>query len=128
MIQTQTKLRIIDNSGARTSQCIKVLGGFKKRYAKVGDSIITSTKKVKSGLGANTRSKVKKGSVNKAVVLRTTKPIHRKDGSTIKFSENAAMLLNQQGNPVGTRIIGLIPKELKKYKGTRIASIASGTI
>ena len=128
MIQTQTKLKVIDNSGARTVQCIKVLGGYKRRYAKVGDHIITSIKKVKANSNLTTKKKVKKGSVTKAVILRTKKPIRRKDGSSIKFSENSVLLLNQQENALGTRVVGLVPKELKKYKGIRVASLASGTL
>ena len=95
MIQTQTKLKVIDNSGAKLGQCIKVLGGYRKN-AKVGDTIVLSVKKIKTAIGVNAKAKVKKGSVNKAVILRTKKPTLRKDGSSIRFMENAALVLNQR--------------------------------
>ena len=128
MIQTQTKLKVIDNSGAKLGQCIKVLGGYRKKNAKVGDTIVLSVKKVKTAIGVNAKAKVKKGSVNKAVILRTKKPTLRKDGSSIRFMENAALVLNQQGQPVGTRVLGVIPKELKSHKGARITSLAAGVL
>ena len=109
-------------------QCIKVLGGYRKRYAKVGDQIVVTVKKAKTPVGRNLKAKVKKGSVNKAILIRTKKPTKRKDGSSISFAENATLLLNAQEQPVGTRIIGPIPYELKKYKGIRLASLASGII
>ena len=129
MIQTQTKLKVIDNSGAKLGQCIKVLGGYRKKNAKVGDTIVLSVKKkIKTAIGVNAKAKVKKGSVNKAVILRTKKPTLRKDGSSIRFMENAALILNQQGQPVGTRVLGVIPKELKSHKGARITSLAAGVL
>lgn len=128
MIQTQSKLKVTDNSGGKIVQCIKVLGGYRKRYAKVGDQIVVTVKKAKTPVGRNLKAKVKKGSVNKAILIRTKKPTKRKDGSTISFAENATLLLNAQEQPVGTRIIGPIPYELKKYKGIRLASLASGII
>ena len=113
MIQTQTKLKIIDNSGAKVSQCIKVLGGYRKKTATVGDTIVVSIKKVKTGI-SNTKSKIRKGQVTKALVLQTKKAIHRKDGSSLRFKDNSALILNQQGQPYGTRVLGVIPKETKK--------------
>lgn len=128
MIQTQSKLKVTDNSGGKIAQCIKVLGGYQKRYAKVGDQIVVTVKKAKTPVGRNLKAKVKKGSVNKAILIRTKKSTRRKDGSSISFAENATLLLNAQEQPVGTRIIGPIPYELKKYKGIRLASLASGII
>ena len=128
MIQTQTKLKIIDNSGAKLAQCIKVLGGYRKKNAKVGHRIVISVKKVRTNTGLNTKAKVKKGSVNKAIILRTKKATLRKDGSSIRFMENAALVLNQQGQPLGTRVLGVIPKELKRYKDARIVSLATGVL
>jgi large subunit ribosomal protein L14 len=129
MIQTQTKLIISDNSGGKLAQSIKILGGYKKRYAQIGDPIVVTVKKAKTTTGLNTKTKVKKGSVNKGIVLRTKKPLSRKDGSSIRFFENSILLLNQQEQPVGTRVIGIVPRELKKYKGgVRITSMASGTL
>ena len=128
MIQTQSKLKVTDNSGGKIAQCIKVLGGYQKRYARTGDQIIVAVKKAKIPVGRNLKAKVKKGSVNKAILIRTRKPLQRKDGSSISFAENATLLLNAQEQPVGTRIIGPIPYELKRYKGIRLASLASGII
>jgi len=127
MIQTQTKLKIIDNSGAKVSQCIKVLGGYRKKTAKVGDTIVVSIKKVKTG-NSNTKSKIRKGHVTKALVLQTKKAIHRKDGSSLRFKDNSALILNQQGQPSGTRVLGVIPKEIKQYKQARVASLAPGIL
>ena len=128
MIQTQSKLKVTDNSGGKIAQCIKVLGGYQKRYARTGDQIVVAVKKAKIQVGRNLKVKVKKGSVNKAILIRTRKPLQRKDGSSISFAENATLLLNAQEQPVGTRIIGPIPYELKRYKGIRLASLASGII
>jgi|TARA_B110000977_G_C11051121_1_gene482355 large subunit ribosomal protein L14 len=128
MIQTQSKLKVTDNSGGKIAQCIKVLGGYQKRYARTGDQIVVAVKKAKIPVGRNLKVKVKKGSVNKAILIRTRKPLQRKDGSSISFAENATLLLNAQEQPVGTRIIGPIPYELKRYKGIRLASLASGII
>tara|TARA_B100000768_G_C11231429_1_gene355242 strand:- start:523 stop:909 length:387 start_codon:yes stop_codon:yes gene_type:complete len=128
MIQTQSKLKVTDNSGGKIAQCIKVLGGYQKRYARTGDQIVVAVKKAKIPVGRNLKAKVKKGSVNKAILIRTRKPLQRKDGSSISFAENATLLLNAQEQPVGTRIIGPIPYELKRYKGIRLASLASGII
>lgn len=128
MIQTQSKLKVTDNSGGKIAQCIKVLGGYRKRYARVGDQIVVTVKKAKTPVGRNLKAKVKKGSVNKAILIRTRKPTSRKDGSSISFAENSTLILNTQEQPIGTRIIGPIPYELKKYKGIRLASLASGII
>lgn len=118
MIQMQTNLDVADNSGARRVQCIKVLGGSKRRYASVGDIIVVSVKE------AIPRGRVKKGTVTRAVVVRTAKDIHRPDGSVIRFDRNAAVLVNPQGEPVGTRIFGPVPRELRARKHMKIVSLA----
>ena len=107
MIQMQTNLDVADNSGARRVMCIKVLGGSKRRYASIGDIIVVSIKE------AIPRGRVKKGDVMKAVVVRTAKDIRRADGSAIRFDLNAAVLINNQSEPVGTRIFGPVPRELR---------------
>ena len=117
MIQMQTKLDVADNSGARKVQCIKVLGGSHRRYAHVGDVIKVSVKE------AAPRGKVKKGDVMNAVVVRTTNGVRREDGSKIKFEDNAAVLLNAQKQPIGTRIFGPVVRELRK-KFMKIVSLA----
>jgi large subunit ribosomal protein L14 len=118
MIQQETNLDVADNSGARRVQCIKVLGGSKRRYAGVGDIIVVSVK------DAIPRGRVKKGSVMKAVVVRTAKDIRRVDGSSIRFDHNAAVLINAQGEPVGTRIFGPVPRELRGKNQMKIVSLA----
>lgn len=118
MIQMQTNLDVADNSGARRVQCIKVLGGSKRRYASVGDIIVVSVKE------AIPRGRVKKGDVMKAVVVRTAKEIHRADGSVIRFDRNAAVLVNPQGEPVGTRIFGPVTRELRARNHMKIVSLA----
>jgi large subunit ribosomal protein L14 len=118
MIQAETKLEVADNSGARKVQCIKVLGGSKRRYASVGDIIVVSVKE------AIPRGKVKKGQVLKAIVVRTAKELHRADGSAIRFDTNAAVLINNQGEPIGTRIFGPVPRELRARKHMKIISLA----
>ncbi|MHA1523060.1 MAG: 50S ribosomal protein L14 [Alphaproteobacteria bacterium] len=118
MIQMQTNLEVADNSGARRVQCIKVLGGSKRRYASVGDIIVVSVKE------AIPRGRVKKGDVIKAVVVRTAKDIRRADGSVIRFDSNAAVLINPQGEPVGTRIFGPVTRELRGKKHMKIISLA----
>ncbi len=107
MIQMQTNLDVADNSGARRVQCIKVLGGSKRRYASVGDIIVVSIKE------AAPRGKVKKGDVRRAVVVRVAKDIQRPDGSVIRFDSNAAVIINNNGEPIGTRIFGPVPRELR---------------
>jgi large subunit ribosomal protein L14 len=118
MIQTETKLKVADNSGAKLLLCIKVLGGSKRRYATVGDIIVVSVKE------AMPNSKVKKGDVAKAVVVRTAKEIRRQDGSYIKFDENSAVLINQQKEPIGTRIFGPVARELRAKNFMKIISLA----
>ena len=118
MIQMQSNLDVADNSGARRVQCIKVLGGAKRRYAHVGDIIVVSVKE------AIPRGRVKKGEVRKAVVVRTSKDIKRRDGSVIRFDANAAVLVNNQGEPIGTRIFGPVPRELRAKNHMKIISLA----
>ena len=118
MIQQETNLDVADNSGARRVQCIKVLGGSKRRYATVGDIIVVSVKE------AMPRGRVKKGDVRKAIVVRVSKDIKRKDGSTIRFDSNAAVLINNQGEPIGTRIFGPVTRELRTERFMKIVSLA----
>jgi large subunit ribosomal protein L14 len=118
MIQMQTNLEVADNSGAKRVMCIKVLGGSKRRYATVGDIIVVSVKE------AMPRGRVKKGDVRKAIVVRIAKDIKRKDGSTIRFDSNAAVLINNQGEPIGTRIFGPVPRELRAKNQMKIVSLA----
>ncbi len=118
MIQQETNLDVADNSGARRVQCIKVLGGSKRRYASVGDVIVVSVKE------AIPRGRVKKGAVMKAIVVRTAKDIRRADGSAIRFDRNAAVLINAQGEPDGTRIFGPVPRELRGKNQMKIISLA----
>ncbi|MBK1866970.1 50S ribosomal protein L14 [Nordella sp. HKS 07] len=118
MIQQETNLDVADNSGAKRVQCIKVLGGSKRKYAYVGDVIVVSVK------DAIPRGRVKKGNVMKAIVVRTAKDIRRADGSVIRFDRNAAVLINAQGEPVGTRIFGPVPRELRAKNQMKIISLA----
>jgi large subunit ribosomal protein L14 len=118
MIQMQTVLDVADNSGARRLQCIKVLGGSKRRYANIGDIIKVSIKE------AIPRGKVKKGDVYSAVVVRTRKGVRRADGSVIRFDGNAAVLLNAQLQPIGTRIFGPVTRELRSERFMKIISLA----
>ncbi len=118
MIQTETRLNVADNSGAKLVGCIRVLGGTRRRYARVGDVIIVSVKE------ALPNSKVKKGDVMRAVVVRTAKEIGRTDGSYIRFDDNSAVLINPQGEPVGTRIFGPVARELRAKKFMKIISLA----
>lgn len=118
MIQMQSNLEVADNSGARRVQCIKVLGGAKRRYAHVGDVIVVSVKE------AIPRGRVKKGDVRKAVVVRTAKSIRREDGTVIRFDSNAAVILNNNNEPVGTRIFGPVPRELRAKNYMKIISLA----
>jgi large subunit ribosomal protein L14 len=118
MIQAETKLKVADNSGAKLLLCIKVLGGSKRRYASVGDIVIVSVKE------AMPNSKVSKGSVMRAVIVRTAKEIHRPDGSHIKFDDNSAVLINQQNEPIGTRIFGPVARELRAKRFMKIISLA----
>ena len=118
MIQEETNLVVADNSGAKKIRCIRVLGGHDKRYASVGDLIVVSVKSAIPG------APVKKGDVSRAVVVRTTKEVKRKDGSFIRFDENAAVLLNPQGEPRGTRIFGPVARELRERQFMKIISLA----
>jgi large subunit ribosomal protein L14 len=118
MIQMQTVLDVADNSGAKKLMCIKVLGGSKRKYASVGDIIVVSVKEAMPG------SKVKKGDVMKAVVVRTAKEIPRPDGSYIRFDHNSAVLINAQMEPIGTRIFGPVARELRARKFMKIISLA----
>ncbi len=118
MIQMQSKLFVADNSGARKIQCIKVLGGSKRRSASIGDIIVVSIK------DAIPRAKVKKGDVYKAVIVRTSKDFKRKDGSAIRFDKNAAVLLDKQEEPIATRIFGPVTRELRSKKFMKIISLA----
>ena len=118
MIQMQTNLDVADNSGARRVMCIKVLGGSKRKYASVGDVIVVSVKE------AIPRGRVKKGDVMKAVIVRVAKDIRRSDGSVIRFDRNAAVLINKQNEPIGTRIFGPVVRELRAKKFMKIISLA----
>lgn len=118
MIQQESRLKVADNSGAKEVQCIRVLGGTKRRYARVGDMIVCSVK------SADPRSTVKKGDVVKCVVVRTRKELRRKDGSYIRFDENAAVLLSTDGGPRGSRIFGPVARELREKGYMKIVSLA----
>ena len=118
MIQMQTNLEVADNSGARRVMCIKVLGGAGRRYAGVGDKIVVSVKE------AIPRGRVRKGDVLQAIVVRTSSAIKRKDGSVIRFDKNAAVIVNKQSEPIGTRIFGPVPRELRAKNHMKIISLA----
>ena len=118
MIQVQTELLVADNTGAKRIECIKVLGGSKRRYASIGDTIVVAVKE------AIPKGKVKKGSVHKAVVVRVKKGIHRNDGSKVKFDNNAAVLIDSQQEPKGTRIFGPVARELREKQFMKILSLA----
>ena len=118
MIINETNLEVADNSGARRVQCIKVIGGSKRRFASVGDVIIVSIKE------AIPKGKVNKGDVHQAVIVRTAKEIRRNDGSAIRFDKNAAVLINKQQEPIGTRIFGPVTRELRAKKFMKIVSLA----
>ena len=118
MIQVQTELQVADNTGARIVECIKVLGGSKRRYASIGDLIVISVK------DAIPNGKVKKGAVHKAIIVRTKYSIHRNDGSKVKFDSNAVVITDEKGEPVGTRIFGPVTRELRAKGQTKIMSLA----
>ena len=118
MIQAESRLKVADNSGARQVLCIKVLGGSKRRYARVGDVIVVTVKE------ATPNGAVKKGEVVRAVVVRTKKEVRRADGSYIKFDDNAAVIIDLQGNPRGTRIFGPVARELRDKRYMKIVSLA----
>ena len=122
MIQQETRLTVADNSGAKEVLCIKVLGGSRKKYAKLGDLIVVTVKKAIPG------GVVKKGEVTKAVIVRTKKELRRKDGSYIRFDDNAAVLINNQKDPQGTRVFGPIARELREKKFMKILSLAPEVI
>ncbi len=118
MIQVESRLKVGDNTGARNLLCIKVLGGSGKKYASIGDVVVCSVKEATPG------GVVKKGDIVKAVIVRTTKPLRRKDGTYIKFSENAAVIINDNGDPRGTRIFGPVARELRDKEYSKIISLA----
>ena len=118
MIQQETRLRVADNSGAREVLCIKVLGGSKRRYASIGDVFVATVK------DANPGAAVKKGEVSRAVIVRTKKEVKRTDGSYIRFDENAAVLINAQKAPIGTRVFGPVTRELRDGKHMKVLSLA----
>ncbi len=122
MIQVQSILQVADNSGAKRVMCIKVLGGFHRRYARIGDRIVVSVKE------AIPDSNIKKGTVAKAVVVRTKKELRRPDGSYIRFDQNAAVLINPEGDPIGTRIFGPVARELRWKEFMKIVSLAPEVI
>lgn len=122
MIQAETRLTVADNSGAKQLYCIKVLGGSRRRYASVGDIIVVSVKE------AIPNAKVKKGDVTKAVIVRTKKEIRRPDGSMIRFDDNSAVIINQNREPVGTRIFGPVARELRAKRFMKIISLAPEVI
>jgi len=118
MIQVQTILKIADNSGAKRAQCIKVLGGTRRKYASVGDIIVVAIKAI------TPQGKIKKGSVERAVIVRTSKEVRRPDGSYIRFEDNAAVIIDDQGEPKATRIFGPVARELREKHYTKIVSLA----
>ncbi len=118
MIQVETRMSVADNSGAKVAQCIKVLGGSKRRYASIGDVVVLAIKSAIPG------SPVKKGTVQKGVVVRTKKEVKRKDGSAIRFGDNAVVIVNEKGEPRGTRIFGPVARELREKNYMKIVSLA----
>jgi len=126
MIQQQTNLRVTDNSGAKTVKCIKVLKGFNRRFAVLGDTIIVSIQKLRNK--SRLTSKVQKGEVHKAIILRTKYKTVKKDGTVVFFQSNAVSLINKQGKPIASRIIGPVPKFLKKRKKLKFATLSTGFV
>lgn len=122
MIQLQTRLKVADNSGARVVQCIRVLGGSSRRYARIGDTIVVAVKQVTPG------GPIQKGEVARAVVVRQKQPLRRADGSIIRFDENAVVLIGEQQNPRGTRVFGPVARELREREFMRIVSLAPEVI
>ena len=122
MIQPQTRLKVADNSGAKEIQCIRVLGGSRKRYANIGDVVVASVKKAAPG------GTVKKGEVVRAVIVRSAKGLRREDGTYIRFDENAAVIIKEDKNPRGTRIFGPVARELREKKYMKIVSLAPETL
>ncbi|BCD41946.1 ribosomal protein L14 (mitochondrion) [Chaetoceros tenuissimus] len=126
MIQQQTILKVADNSGAKTVKCIKVLGGFKKRVAKLGNVIVVSVQELRNR--SRKTSKVKKGTVHKALIIKTKSKQINKDGSSLFFQSNSVSLMNTQGKPLASRIISPVPKKLRKGKYSKFANISLGTL
>jgi len=126
MIQQQTILKVSDNSGAKTVKCIKVLGGFKKKFAYLGDILVVSVHELRNK--SKKTSKVKKGDVHNALVLRTKTKFFKKDGSYSFFNQNSVSLMNKQGKPIASRILGPLPKTLKSSKFTKFVNISSGLV
>lgn len=126
MIQQQTILKVADNSGAKVVRCIKVLGGFKKKIAKLGDTIIVSVQQLRNR--SKKTSKIKKKEVCKALIIRTKSQYKKNTGISIGFNENVVVLINKQGNPIGTRILGPVPKILQKRSLQKFISLASGLV
>lgn len=126
MIQARTILKVADNSGAKTVRCVKVLGGFQRKHAKLGDIIVVSIQKLRNK--AKNTSKVKKREVYRSLIIRTKTKHRKENGFEILFDENAVVLMNKQGSPIGTRIIGPIPKLLKRKKFQKFVSISSGLV
>jgi large subunit ribosomal protein L14 len=126
MIQQQTILKVVDNSGAKNVKCIKVLGGFKRRFAKLGNVIIVSVKELRNR--SRSTSKVKKGEVYKALIVKTKTRQSNKDGSCLFFNNNAVSLMNKQGKPLASRIVGPVSKKLKKGKFSKFVNISLGTV
>ncbi len=124
MIQNQSILTIVDNSGAKSSRCIKILGGFQRRYAYMGDTVVDTIKKIRSK--NKSKSKVKKGEVLRAVIIRTKFKRLKKDGSFFMFNLNAGVLINKQNKPIASRILGPVTKDLKTNKNMKIASLSAG--
>ncbi|GIW71438.1 MAG: 50S ribosomal protein L14 [Planctomycetota bacterium] len=122
MIQAQTRLDVVDNTGAKTAMCIKVLGGSRRRYATVGDVIVVTIKK------ALPSGEVKKGTVHRGVIVRTRSAVRRPDGSYVRFDRNALVLIDKDGNPKGTRIFGAVARELRQKKFMKIISLASEVV
>ncbi|MBW6516813.1 MAG: 50S ribosomal protein L14 [Candidatus Cloacimonetes bacterium] len=122
MIQVETILKIADNSGAKRAQCIKVLGGTRRKYASVGDVIVVAVKAI------TPQGKIKKGAVERAVIVRTSKEVRRADGSYIRFEDNAAVIIDDQGEPKATRIFGPVARELREKHYTKIVSLAPEVI
>lgn len=126
MIQSQTILKVADNSGAKTVKCIKVLNGFNRHFAIIGDIVIVSIQKLRNK--ARSSSKVRKGEVYKAIILRTKSKLKKKDGTIIFFQSNAVSLINKQGKSIASRIVGPIPKTLKKKNFLRLTTLSSGFV
>jgi large subunit ribosomal protein L14 len=126
MIQQQTILKVTDNSGAKSVKCIKILTGFKRRFAVLGDTVIVSIQKLRNK--ARLTSKVRKGDIHKAVIVRTKNKTVKKDGTCVYFQSNAASLINKQGKPIASRIIGPIPKIFKKRKKIKFVTLSSGFV